>query len=442
VGAMTSPKESYGLDPDFEKVVLYFLASHSRFWSICGYALDADCFSHPLAKLIVGACRQIAKELGHGPDSNLLVAQRLNRLSNEGKVTRDELVSVGELLDEVEDFNLPALESVTAELLPVLKRRMNGQAIALAHDAWGKPGADFTLVSAQFEKAERLGKVEMIAGTRLGPAGFDEIEKMQSLSRLPTGILELDLQLNQGLACRQLGLWIADSGGGKSMALTHVTAEGVRRQMFVGFATLELSEAVQLARLYANLVGLPWLSIMDNERDRNEARRRMEIMLPHLGICEVAEFSPHATTVRDIAEWVDQKEQHHGVKMDILVVDYADKLYAPQVKDANEYTAMRYVYEGLRRDMAMARNMWVWTASQASRATKESAKRIDMHHAADSMHKVRSADVVITINQREEQNEFFVAKNRMGKSRMLVGPIPNDFERARLVPVASEFQRW
>jgi KaiC/GvpD/RAD55 family RecA-like ATPase len=435
-------KEPYGFDPDFEKVVLYFLASQPRFWSVCGYALDPDCFEHPLAKLIVGATRQIGKELGHGPDSNLLVAQRLRRLAHEGKVTLAELEAVGALLDEVEEFNLPALDSVTAELLPILKRRLNGQAIALAHDAWGKPGADFGVVAAQFEKASRLGKIEMIAGTRLGPAGFDEIEKLQSAQRLPTGILELDIQLNQGLARRQLGVWVGDSGAGKSMALAHVAAEGTRRQLFVGFATLELPEAVQLARLYANLSGIMWNSIMDSDRDRIEARRRIDAMMPYLGICEVAEFAPHATSVRDLDEWVDQKQQHHGVQMDLLVVDYADKLAAPQVKDGNEYTAMRYVYEGLRRDIAMARDMWVWTASQASRPSKESAKRVDLHHIADSMHKVRVADVVITINPRDEQNEFFVAKNRMGRSRMTIGPIPNDFERARLVPIVAEFQKW
>ena len=110
----------------------------------------------------------------------------------------------------------------------------------------------------------------------------------------------------------------------------------------------------------------------------------------------------------------------------------------------NEYLAMRYVYEGLRRDIAVARGMWVWTASQASRPSKDSNKRLDLHHVADSMHKVRVADQIITLNPKDDgqQMEFFIAKNRMGKARFSVGPIVTDFEKARIVPRAREFQQW
>jgi hypothetical protein len=104
---------------------------------------------------------------------------------------------------------------------------------------------------------------------------------------------------------------------------------------------------------------------------------------------------------------------------------------------------MRYVYEGLRRDISMARDMWVWTASQSSRSTKESSKLLDMQHVADSMHKIRVGDTIVTLNPREdEQMEFFVAKNRLGTSRFLVGPIVTDFARARLVPVVRELGSW
>lgn len=264
---------------------------------------------------------------------------------------------------------------------------------------------------------------------------------MQLADRLPTGVIELDIHLG-GLPLGEMGVWIGDSGGGKSIALAHQAAEAVRGQHLVGFITLELPRAVQLARLFANITGVPVNQILANVQDRAEAKRRMELTESMLGICEVAEMPPYATTTRDVAEWVDQREQEHGIKMQALIVDYADKLYEPRVRD-NDYVAMRHVYEGLRRDIAVARQMWVWTASQATRPSKDSQKKLDLHHIADSMHKVRVADMVITLNPREDgQMEFFVAKNRMGKSRFNVGPIITDFERARLVPQARELMQW
>jgi hypothetical protein len=39
--------------------------------------------------------------------------------------------------------------------------------------------------------------------------------------------------------------------------------------------------------------------------------------------------------------------------------------------------------------------MWCFTASQAGRPSKDQKKKVDLEHVADSMHKVRVADLVI-----------------------------------------------
>lgn len=438
-------KEPYELDPDFEKLVLFYAASRPKFWGRIGHILDAECMENSNAKLLLDTIRLIAKDRGGGPDGTFIVIQRLQRRVHEGKVTPKQVAEIDDLFEEVEEMGarspLPTPDSVVDELVPVMQRRLQAHAIALSIDEFGRKG-DFSSVRSVLDKAANLGLREQIAGTRLGPGGFEQIEAIKNLERLPTGILELDLEMNKGLARRQLGVWVADSGGGKSMCLVHQAGECVFMNMFVGFITLELPEAVQLARIYANITGVPTNHILDNDADREEAKRRVEAMIGQIGICEVAEFAPQATTVRDIIDWIDQKEQEHGMKMQCLVVDYADKLFDPRMRTENEYVAMKYVYEGLRRDIAVARGMWVWTASQASRPNKESGKRIDLHHIADSMHKVRVADVVITLNHHESELELFVAKNRMGRGRFAVGPLFTDFERARVVPRATEFMQW
>lgn len=440
---MTNAKEPYNLDPGFERMVLTLSACSPRFYGRLGYALDAECCELPEAKLILDAVRQIARELGHGPESVLLVLQRLRRRMTEGKVTLEQVQAVAGLFDLAEDDGLQDENDVVTELTPVIRRRMEHDALITGLDNFaGRRG--FENVVDLFARAKRLGQVNTSAGTRLDIAGFEEIERNKTLTRLPSGVLELDLQLDDGLPRGAIGVAIGDTGGGKSMYLVHQACEALRRRVHTVYATLELPKPVQLARLYANLTGIPINQILESPADMREARRRMEVMVPNIGACMVEEFTPHATTVADIKDWVARCEDTLGEKVGCVIVDYADKMHDPKVKGDNDYVAMRNVYEGLRRDIAVASQVWVWTASQASRPSKESAKRIDIQNVADSMHKVRTSDLVLTLNFREdgEQMMFFVAKNRHGKGRFQVGPVPTDFARARIVPLASEGGPW
>jgi len=435
--------EPYNLDPAFENAVLVMCCTNPRFWSRIGYALDPNLMNSPHAKVLLETVRQIAAETGRGPKESLIVIQRLTRKKDEGKISPKQIADIVDMIDAVEDLGLPDEDLVVNELVPIVQRRLQSAAVLTAHDEFARRG-DFTRTVELLEKAQQLGRFERISGSRLGVQSFAEIERVRNLNRLPTGVLELNLRLNDGLARGQLGVWLGDSGAGKSIALVDQAAEGVRKQLFVGLATLELPESVQLARLIANLTGIPTNDIIELDHKRDEAKRRMSIMAPHIGSCSVADFPPHATTVRDLIQWIEQEENDLGRRMDLLIVDYADKLHEPRVKDGNGYIEMRYVYEGLRRDIAVARNMWVWTASQAGRPDKASAKRIDLHHVADSMHKVRVADLVISLNVRDDGQmiEFYVAKNRTGASRFSVGPVVTDYERGRLTVHSSEWTNW
>jgi KaiC/GvpD/RAD55 family RecA-like ATPase len=441
----TLTKEPYAFDPDFERAVVTLCALKTRFWSRIGYALDPECMGLPGSKLTLQTCALIAREVGHGPGNLLIIVQRFRRMMADGKMTLADIVQISAMFDDAEDFGLPNEDDVVAELAPMLRRRMQSTAVVAAHDEYAKKG-DFSTVIETIRRAERLGEQDTSVGTILGAAGFDEIDKMNTLTRLPTGVLEMDLQMSDGLHRGGLGVVLGASGDGKSMYLVNQAGVAVKSEkLFVGVATLELPKPVQLARLYANLTGIYTNQILENATDRAEAKRRMAYMAPHVGACVVEEFAPHATTVQDLVDWCNRVADLYGRPFDVLVVDYADKLHHPMKGgDQNEYLIMRYVYEGLRRDIAVAMNMWVWTASQAARATKDQGKRLEMHHVSDSMHKVRVADIVLTLNAKDEgaQLLFFVAKNRLGKARFQVGPVPTDFERARIVPATAEFADW
>lgn len=436
--ALINNPKPYGFDVGFEKQVVTLASCKPRFWGRVGCHLDPELFKSESSKLIMRACRAIAEDVGHGPASSVVVIQRLRRWMEDGKVTLEAIKKVADLFDDAEDAGLASDEELVKEIAPMLQQRLRDQAVKLGIESFGKKG-DLSKVVELEEKASRIGQVDTSVGTILGPASFAEVVALKDLQRLPTGVVELDSSLDGGLQVGGLGVFVGGSGDGKSMALAHVAAVNVWDGLLVAYATLELPVPIVLARCKAAMTGIPINALLQGQIDG--AQKLLQKRGKKLGGLIVQEFTPYATTIEDIKEWVDKIEQQAKRKVDLLVVDYGDKVGVKQKKgdkDSSEYTSGRIVYEGLRI-YANDRKTFCWTASQASRQ-KDRKKRLDLNDVADSMHKIRVADLVITLNLREEADgessmTFYVAKHRTGKSRHEVGPLPTEYECARLCPL-------
>lgn len=436
MAGVTTPK-LYGFDATFEKQLVTIVCSKPRAWGRVGCHLDPELFKNESAKLAMRAARAIAEDVGHGPQAPVIVVQRLRRWMDDGKVTLEAIKRVAELFDAAEDAGLVSEEEIVKEVAPMLQQRLRDQAVKAGIESYGKKG-DLSKVITLEEKAVRIGQVDTSIGTILGPESFAEVVALKDLQRLPLGVLELDTGLDGGLQVGGLGVFVGGPGDGKSMALSHVAACNVWDGLLVAYATLELPVPVVLARIKSAMTGIPINALLAGQIDAAEKiiQRRSKKMGPLV----VHEFTPYATTIEDIKEWVDKIEEKFGKRVDLLVVDYADKVGVKAKKgekESSEYTSGRVVYEGLRI-WANDRKAFCWTASQASRQ-KDKKKKLDLNDVADSMHKVRVADLVITLNLKEEGEEtsmtFYIAKHRTGRSRFEVGPMPTEYECGRLCPL-------
>lgn len=436
-------KAPYEFDARFEACVLFYCATDSKFWRQVGAELEVDCLELPMAKTVMQVCRLAYKTNAGVAPGTLGVIQRLCSSVSAGTIDSSVPGAVDALFESVLELqpSRPSVEAILRELLPLLKRRLQSKAIQSAHQEWAARGT-FGSVRETLARAERLGRVEERPGVRVGSQGFQAISEVGALERLPTGVFEVDQKIG-GLWRGALGMWVGRAGGGKSIALTTQAATSIMQmRRFTGFITLELPVSLQLARLYAHMTGVPVNLILDNEAQRAEAQRRVALIETQIGMCEVAEFPMHGTSPADIDAWVDAKEQEHGLKMECLIVDYADLLTTKVPgKEVNDYILMRHVYAQLQ-EISKRRDMWVWTASQASRGSKADHKPnayIALDNVADSMNKGRIADMVLTLNPREEnQLEVYVAKHRLGRADYAIGPLQTDFEMGRLTPWARE----
>lgn len=432
----------YGFLPAFEAVVALYTISDAGFYARLGHALEPELLMDGSAKLLVQAAHAVRADVGKAPGSAALVVQRVRRWVEEGKYKISDLNVIDTYLDQAESLVFDAeisVERAIQEALPMVQRRIKQKATEKALTEFSKDG-DFEDVIALLGQAKGLGQnaVTSSGGVDL-MSSLALIDEMKSIEYLATGIPELDAELMGGMPRGTETVILGRTGSGKSIFLTHTTAHSMRHGLNVAVATLELPVAVWMSRLVANLTGEPETQIRAGHL--KNASQRLEVMLPSLGAIRCEHFTAHATTVQDVLTWVAHIEKSQALKIDVLVVDYADKLKTSVPGNVNDYVAMRQVYEDLRI-WAEREKRWLLTASAAKAKSRDGGKgkKIDAEDAADSMHKSRVADLVVSINsdeQREGPREatFFIAKNRLGPAHISVGPLTCDFAFGRMVMI-------
>jgi hypothetical protein len=441
---------TYNLEPEFEAVVLYWCCTRPTFWTRIGAMLDPSALEHKWAKTLLKTCRQVANERGAGPSSVLEVSQRLSRQVHDGRLTRENVCEIAEFFEyadaTVQKHN-PTVEMVVGELVPLVRARVSGKIAETALDDYQKGKFDRT--RTLIDTIDSIGATTQITCDVLDESAFDDIARYGAASRLPTPIFEVNDIMGGGVHPETLSIVVAGPGAGKSMYLIDQTVLQTFHNpaSLTCFATLELPLVLQKARIISNVVGVPITPMLEIEADRKRAQERFRYAKQFMGTVEFADFAPQTTQVKDVTAWVNNVQQRRGRAVDLVVIDYADKLGDARVKADNTYLAMMYVYEGLRRDIAVDLKTRVWSASQSKSRDNKATALVDIQHVADSMHKIRVVDTCVTASAHESEDglarevSWFVAKSRLTEGRQGSAPLPADFGQARVVTRAERF-RW
>ena len=116
--------------------------------------------------------------------------------------------------------------------------------------------------------------------------------------------------------------------------------------------------------------------------------------------------------------YIDRVQMLKGVKIDMVVVDYAD-LMIPLVfqKNTNSYTEAGSVYEELRT-VAGELQLPIWSASQSHRSSHEE-EIIQAQGVADSYRKIMTGDFVFSLSRKVDDKtcntaRIHIIKNRFG----------------------------
>ena len=238
---------------------------------------------------------------------------------------------------------------------------------------------------------------------------FEARYEIKARNPIATGWDKVDQIMKKGLGTGELGVVIAPTGAGKSMALAHLGANALKAGKNVIHYTLELSEAVTGQRYDSCLSSVP-LSTLFARKD--EVLESISDISGGLIIKEYPTKTASCNTLRTHLEKLKKRNQ----RVDMIIVDYAD-LLRPSTNFREKRDELGSIYEDLRA-IAQEYKCPIWTASQTNR-TGLNAEVVTMESISEAFNKCFVADFICSISRTiKDKNantaRLFIAKNRNG----------------------------
>lgn len=273
------------------------------------------------------------------------------------------------------------------------------------------------LKQGEYESIKNVVDNALRAGMErnLGHDYFGDVDKrMENVARdcIKTHWEIIDQHLDGGLGKGELGFIVAPAGSGKTWLLCRLGAEAMRQGKNVLHVSLELNENYIGLRYDACFTGIPFQDIRSNV---DTVKKKIEQISGRLFI----KFFPlKSVSPQGIKMFIDRVEMLNQIKIDMLVVDYADILRPfMQDRNANSYSEAGSVYEELRA-VAGELQIPVWSASQSNRGGHE-LDVLQAQNVADSYRKIMTGDFILSLSRKMEDKQesmgrIHVLKNRFG----------------------------
>lgn len=238
---------------------------------------------------------------------------------------------------------------------------------------------------------------------------FELRYELKARNPISTGWEKIDKLTKNGLGSGELGVVIAPTGAGKSMALAHLGAQAVKAGKNVIHYTLELSEAVTGQRYDSCISEIPLSSLFHRKPDVLES-------IADLGGSLIIKEYPTKTASPNNIRAHLEKLKKRNQKIDMIIVDYAD-LLKPTSHFKEKRSELESIYENLRA-ISQEYKCPLWTASQTNRSGLN-AEVVTMESISEAFNKCFVADFICSISRtirdkNANTGRMFIAKNRNG----------------------------
>lgn len=353
-----------------QQLLIEYLISSVDTFALCKSIVKAEYFD-PELRRTVEFVHNYYDTYHATPNSDQIEAETDLAVKHH-QITRDQIAYCA---DEIEQF---------------CKRRAIEQAIV---------NAPQYIASGDIGRVENLIRdaVSVSLNRDLGVNYFDDPLgrlELQSLTplRTPTKWNQFDDALNGGIARKEILLFSANSGGGKSITLANLAVNMLEQGLNVLYLTLELAEALVAQRFDTMFTGIPSVIWQQNYK---EIAASLTSLAPNMGKMTIKHM-PSGTTANSIRAYLKEFELKAGFVPDLLIVDYLDIMGSNEKVSADNISEKDKRATEQLRDIAFDYDLYVATASQQNRAAID-AQELNQGHIAGGLTKVNTVDVYASI---------------------------------------------
>lgn len=235
----------------------------------------------------------------------------------------------------------------------------------------------------------------------------DNVEK----TRIPIGYAPLNEAFRGGLVRPSLCTIIAPTGVGKTAFLTNFAVNFTIEGWNGLYVSMEMPEKDIGVRADSIIAEVPF-----DEVPLKRAQVRKAISEKMKGRLIIKGFPTKRASVETIRNHIHRLKRTKNLKLDFLIVDYAD-LLRPTTRYGEKRHELEGVYEELR-GLAQEEDLVVFTADQTNRGGLEQ-EVVTLSSIAEAFSKATVCDLILTAARTAEDKQagtgkMFVAKSRFG----------------------------
>jgi replicative DNA helicase len=365
--------------------------------------LDVEFLELEYLRTFVAKIVEYRTKYGKHPSTNAMISILRTELDRESEVTQQQVrdyfarVHTTEISDDIDYIKETSLDFCRKQKLKEAMMKSVGLLQTCSFDE----------ISKVINDALKLGSENNFGHDFI--ADFEERYKPKFRLPVTTGWNDIDPITNGGLGRNELGVVIAPTGAGKSMALVHLGSQAIKEGKTVVHYTLELQDTVVACRYDSCITQYPLSDLANFKDEIFEEIKNLD------GTLIVKEYPTKSASTNTIKAHLARLVKR-GIEPGMVIVDYAD-LLRPVVVRKEKRTELESIYEELR-GLSNEFNCPVWTASQTNRSGLN-AEVVTMEQISEAFNKCFVADFICTLSRtiEDKQNnkaKMFIAKNRNG----------------------------
>jgi len=388
----------------FQEKLCHIILDDRSFADQIGEVLKTEFFELKYLQLFSRLIYAYKTKYGTHPTRDIIATVLRSAISEENETVQTQIRNFFARIIS-SDLDLEGEEYVKEKSLDFCRKQKLKE--AMIRSAKLLQSSSFDEISQVINEALKLGNDN--------DCGYDYLKDFErrflkkDRNPISTGWNEIDKICVGGLGKGELGVVIAPTGAGKSMALVCLGAQALLDGKTVIHYSFELQDSVIASRYDSCITGI---NLSDLHTFKDQILERVQEIDGSLIIKEYPTKSATTETLKNHLYKLKQR----GIEPDLLIVDYGDLL-----KPINNLKEKRYelgsIYEELRA-IAKVNECPLWTASQTNRSGLN-AEVITMESISEAFNKCFVADFIFSLSRTIEDKSsnagrIFIAKNRNG----------------------------